>query len=230
MQPTTDEPPSDEGFADDGGEGGPRAVLSALSQVEMQLQDAVSELLDRFDKKLAYDTFKEEQISRLHAELQEYKQDLLARAVRPLVLGIVRLHGDLDRIVTALRQQELDELTPERFFATFDGFRDDIEVLLGQHGVEPFRMPGEEFDPRRQTAVRTLPCAEQEKVGRVVERLRPGFAQGEDTLTKEKVVVAAMADGESSTAVRFEEQAPRQTGDENPQVDEPEYTTQGETE
>ena len=56
---------------------------------------------------------------------------------------------------------------------------DDIELLLGQHGIEPFRMPGKEFDPHRQTALRTAVCDEQDMAGRIAERLRPGFMQGE---------------------------------------------------
>ncbi len=155
----------------------------------------VAELLQEIREKAAIDRFREEQIDRLHAELQTYKSDLVSKQARLLIQGIVRLHDDLGRSVTALRQRPPEELTPERLFRQLADFQDDIELLLGQHGVERFEAPGEEFDPRRQTVARTAATDDPCHVGRVAERVRPGFEQGETILQKERVAVYVAANG-----------------------------------
>ena len=54
-------------------------------------------MLDAFDQKLAFDNFKEKQIDRLHEEMQGYKNDLLLKAARPLILLNHKIEGDSRR-------------------------------------------------------------------------------------------------------------------------------------
>ncbi len=171
---------------------------AALEPLQATLAEGFADLLRAFEDKLAYDRGKERQIDRLHAELQEHKRDLVAKIKRPLIQGIVRLHDDLGKVVAALGRRKAEELTPERFFRALDGFADDIELLLGQHGVETCHAPGEDFDPRRQTALRTETTNDPELAGTVAERLRPGFAEGETLLQKERVAVYAAVPSSSA--------------------------------
>src|SRR4029079_190655 len=142
----------------------------------------------------------EEQIDRLHEELQTYRSDLVGKTARQLLQGLIRLHDDLGRMATALRQKPPAELTAERFFQHFADFQDDIELLLGQHAVELFQAPGAAFDPRRQTALRTMPADDPAQVGQIAERLRPGFEQGEALLQKERVAVYVAVNGNNDKA------------------------------
>ncbi len=165
--------------------------FTGLEILEATIADGFADLLRVFEDKLAYDRAKERQIDRLHGELQEHKRDLVAKIKRPLIQGLVRLHDDLGRVVAALGRRPEEELTPKRFFNAFAGFADDIELLLGQHGIEAFSAPGEDFDPRRQTALRTETTDDPDLAGTVAERLRPGFAEGQALLQKERVAVYA---------------------------------------
>jgi molecular chaperone GrpE len=151
--------------------------------------DLLQELRDRF----ALDRFKEEQITKLHDELQAYRNDLVLRPVRQVLQGLIRLHDDLGKVVASLRQKPAEELTPERFFQQLEGFQDDVELLLNQNGVERFETSGEEFNAHRQTALRTVPTEDPSLAGRIAGRLRPGFEQGETLLQKERVAVYAAA-------------------------------------
>ncbi len=164
---------------------------AALERLETTVADGFAGVLQAFADKLAYDEAKERQITRLHDELQEHRRDLVAKTKRPVIQGLVRLHDDLGKVVAALHRKPAEELTAERFFRALDGFADDLELLLAQHGVEPFTLPGETFDPRRQTAIRTEAADDPEKAGVVAARLRPGFAEGESVLQKERVAVYA---------------------------------------
>ncbi len=166
-------------------------LAASLEPIQATMAQGFADLLRAFEDKLAYDRSKERQIDRLHAELQEHKRDLVAKIKRPLIQGLVRLHDDLGKVVTALGRRPVEQLTPERFFGAFGGFADDIELLLGQHGIEAYSAPGEDFDPRLQTALRTEATDDADLVGTIAERLRSGFSEGETLLQKERVAVYA---------------------------------------
>lgn len=167
----------------------------ALARLEAAVADGFADVLREVREKAAVDRFREEQVDRLHAELQTYKNDLVSKQARLLIQGIIRLHDDLGKAVAALRQKPPEELTPETLFRQLADFQDDLELLLGQHGVERFQTLGEELDPRRQTVARTVPTDDPGRAGRIAERVRPGFEQGETLLQKERVAVWVSANG-----------------------------------
>ncbi len=169
----------------------PEPQTEALMRLETAVAAGFAGILQEIREKATVDRFREEQIDRLHAELQAYKNDLVSKQARLLIQGIVRLHDDLGKALAALRQKPPAELPPETLFRQLAGFQDDLELLLGQHGVEPFRTHGEELDPRRQTVARTVPTDDPGLVGRIAERVRPGFEQGETLFQKERVAVYA---------------------------------------
>lgn len=184
--------PEDPATTDSGGE---PSLTEAVRQLETSVSTGLADLLREIREKAAVDRFREEQIDRLHAELQTYRNDLVSKPARLLIQGIVRLHDDLGRSVAALRQKPPEELTPETLFRQLAEFQDDLELLLGQNGVEPFQAPGEELDPRRQTVARKVPTDDPGQVGRIAERVRPGFEQGEAILQKERVAVWILSNG-----------------------------------
>ena len=163
--------------------------VANLDRLEAAVKAGFSDILKELGAKWALDKFKEDLITRLHEELQAYKTDLVYQSARQLLLGLIRLHDDLGKTMALLKRRPVEELTPERFFQEFSAFQDDIELLLGQHGVESFTVVEEEFDPLRQAALRTLPTSEPGKIGSVSERLRPGFERGGTLLQKERVAV-----------------------------------------
>lgn len=164
-----------------------------IVRLEATTTAGFADLLQELRERLTLDRFKEEQIRKLHDELQAYRNDLILRPVRQVLQGLIRLHDDLGKVVALLRQKPAEELTPERFFQQLEGFQDDVELLLNQNGVERFEITGEEFNAHRQTAFRTVPTEDRSLVGRIAERLRPGFEQGETLLQKERVAVYAAA-------------------------------------
>lgn len=197
--------------ADDPAKGGPASVedappltspsqAAAIESLEELVSRGFQQLGRRFDDRLAYDATKERQIDRLHEELQGHKRDLLAKTRRPLIQGLVRLHDDLGKTKTALKRRPAEELTPERFFRTLEDLAEDIELLLGQHGVESFTHPEKRFDPQQQTALVTQDTEDQGMVGLVAARLRPGFIEGNMILQKERVAVYAVPGGARKVA------------------------------
>ena len=198
VPPTWETPAEEETASPRAGQDTPveaAAPAAALERLELAVTAGFAEVLGEFRDKLALDRFKEDQITKLHEELQTFRNDLVLRTIRQVLQGVIRLHDNLGKVAASLRQKPAEELTPERFFKLLEGFQDDVEMLLDQHGVEKFEAGGEEFDPRRQTASFNVPTGDPARVGRIAERLRPGFEQGEALLQKERVAVFAATSG-----------------------------------
>jgi len=163
------------------------AAGPSAATIESAVNAGVERILAAFEAKLAYDASKQIQVDRLHSELQQHRGDLVARVARPLVHGMIRVHDDMGKLLSALRAKSADELTPERFFSLLEGLQEDVEIVLGQNGVAAYREPGGPFDPRRQRVLRKVGTGEEALAGAVAESIRPGFEQGTEILEKERV-------------------------------------------
>ena len=79
-----------------------RPVCSMPSQ---GLGDRLSQRLDAIQTTLEREAAprrrRERVIDRLHAELQEYKQDLLLKVQRPIFIDLIQLHDDIGKMIEA---------------------------------------------------------------------------------------------------------------------------------
>ena len=164
-------------------------VLLTVQGLEEKLASGFSQVLNAFEQKIAFDATKQQQIDRLHAELQTYRTDLIAKTNRPLVNGLIRLHDDIGRLIEGQKSKPIEQLEPEQLLKAIGGIQEDVEILLDQNGVSAFREPVETFEPRRQRTIKNVPTTDDERVGQIVERLRPGFEQGDEIIQKERVSV-----------------------------------------
>ncbi|MEN8217146.1 MAG: nucleotide exchange factor GrpE [Pseudomonadota bacterium] len=155
-----------------------------LQNLEQKLESGISKMLNAFEQKIAFDAAKQQQIDRLHAEMQEYRTDMIAKTNRPLVNGLIRLHDDIGRLIEGLKPNE--QLEPDKLLK---GIQEDIEILLDQNGVATFREPVDTFQPRRQRALKNVSTTDEKMVGKVAERVRQGFEQGDEIIQKERVNV-----------------------------------------
>jgi molecular chaperone GrpE (heat shock protein) len=159
------------------------------SSLLIEIRQAVDQLAERVTDGIRDDRFKEEQIRKMHAELQEYKRGLLDQALLPMLTQVVRLHENLNRQEQALRQKPPEELGPQRLFKELAGIREELEVILGESGVTIFEDPTGVFVPSRQTAREAVPTPDSELHGKISERLLPGYERDGRLISKECVRV-----------------------------------------
>jgi molecular chaperone GrpE len=162
---------------------GPEDALRA------QLSEMEARILGAFQEKLAFDATKEKQIDRMHDELQRYRSDLVAKATRPVLNSLVRLHDDMGKVLDALAAERPEKLSAEQLLKLLHGFRDDVELALNNSGVTSFRGVCDVFDPKRQRVMRTIETEDQAQVGRLAERVRVGFEDETGIIEKERVAV-----------------------------------------
>ena len=148
----------------------------------------VEKVILTFEQRLMYDKVKEQQINRLHAELQEYKHDLLAKTNRPLINGLIFMYDDMDKLVKKFEDSK-EKLSTEQCIKILKEVGEDIEILLETNGTVTFVEDIDKFNPERQQVVKKVPASDREKVGRISEHIRPGFEYGNDLIRKERVAV-----------------------------------------
>jgi len=161
--------------------------INDVQQFEQKLETGISQILKAFEQKLAFDDAKQRQIDSLHTEVQEYKTDLIARTNRPLVNGLIRLHDDIGKLIERHKSKPTEQA--DIFFKEIENIQDDVEILLDQNGVTTFTELDDLFQPRRQHVLNNTPTTDDEQVGKIATRLRPGFEQGNELIKKERVNV-----------------------------------------
>jgi len=176
---------------------GADAVLDAVGSVfelGTRIERRLGELQNQFDREIRAETTREKVIDRLHAELQEYKQDLLLNVLRPVFIDLIQLHDDVGKVAVSPSGPNAGEVSEEarRFATLLEGFQQGIEDILYRQGVEPFQVEGDVFDPRQQRAVATVPADDPAQNKTVAARHRKGFRAGDRVIRPEIVSVYAV--------------------------------------
>jgi molecular chaperone GrpE len=161
-------------------------VLKAVAVLGATLERRLDGLQAQFDREVRAEATREKVVDRLHAELQEYKQDLLLGVLRPVFVDLIQLHDDIGKMVAAHGEAVPGEAVVPRLLEVMRGYQQAIEDILDRQGVVAYTQDGDTFDPRRQRAVATVPTADPALARTIAARLRKGFR----TLAGDKVIRA----------------------------------------
>ena len=163
-------------------------LLSAFALLGDRLESRLDRLQKTIEREIRAETTREKVVDRLHAELQEYKQDLLLNTLRPVFMDLIQLHDDIGK-VAVLPEGESGPGALKRLVDLMEGFQQGIEDILYRQGVESFEVEGDGFEPRQQRAVLTIPNHDPNRHKTVAERLRKGFRSGDRVIRPEIVSV-----------------------------------------
>lgn len=166
-----------------------KQMLDKMAKDSASLESQFSTLQEHFDSKIRYDESKEKMIDTMHKELQAYRDGLHYQHIRPLAMGLIDLHDDLESILAyQANQNQLEESADvNRMKQNLEVTRDSIKTILEENGVVAFSGPGEVFERKRQRVQRTEPTDNPELAGRVCERLHMGFDYGDIVMRPEVV-------------------------------------------
>ena len=148
--------------------------------------DAIQAILER---EARAEATRERVIDRLHAELQEYKQDLLLKVQRPIFVDLIQLHDDIGKMIEARAASEAEPDRAAALRGILESIQVAVEDILYRQGVEPFTAEGDPFDPRRQRAVATATTDDPVRNKTIAARLRKGFQAGDKLIRPEIVSV-----------------------------------------
>jgi molecular chaperone GrpE len=161
-------------------------VVKGLGEQLTRRLDSLQAILEREHRAEAS---RERVVDRLHAELQEYKQDLLLKVQRPIFIDLIQLHDDIGKMIEARAPDDSEPGGAAALRGILESIQTAIEDILYRQGVEPFCVEGVAFDPRRQRAVSTLASVDPGRNKTIAARLRKGFQSGEKLIRPEIVSV-----------------------------------------
>lgn len=138
-------------------------------------------LTDRGDS----DKVRERAFDQLYTELQQYKDDFIFKAEKPLLLDLLLLFDSMNWFQQSLVKQEA---SPEVIADNFQYLIDELVEVLYRRDVVPVE-PNEAFDPKIHRALQVVPTDDPALEHRVDRVLKRGFARGERVLRPEEVAV-----------------------------------------
>ena len=165
------------------------SLLGALAALGDDLGMRIDALRSTFERELRGEASRERIVDRLHAELQDYKQDLLLKVQRPIFIDLIQLHDDVGKMAAARASADSENPGTAPFRSLLESIQTAIEDILYRQGVEPFSLETDEFDPKRQRAISTSSTEDSSLNKRVAARIRKGFAAGEKLIRPELVSV-----------------------------------------
>jgi molecular chaperone GrpE len=171
-------------------EPGGASLLDAVRVLGDQVNSRLEVIQAMVEREIRAEMTRERVVDRLHAELQEYKQDLLLKVMRPIFVDLIQLHDDIGKMEEARQSSgDGDDGENARVQVLLESIRSGIEDILYRQGVEPFEEEQGSFDARRQRAVTTVPTESPELNKTVAARLRKGFQSGDKVIRPEIVSV-----------------------------------------
>ena len=164
-------------------------VLEAIRELNDQLGRRLDLLQTTFERELRAEATRERVVDRLHAELQDYKQDFLLKVQRPIFVDLIQLHDDIGKMIDSRAPVGDGAERSADVRGTLEPIQTAIEDILYRQGVEPFTLDGTEFDARKQRAVSTQATDDPVLNKKVAARLRKGFCAGDKLIRPEIVAV-----------------------------------------
>lgn len=173
-------------------------AVSISDSLGRQVLDTLQSLQHQFETKLQYDAAKDRQIDRLHEQLQEARQGLDQRILRPIFMELISLYDDLFKYREALQAQGPQDLVAV-VARNLESFQIKIEEMLRRAGVEIFTVTEQTFRGDRQRSLVTHETTNPALDKQVAIRLRPGFMYDGKVLRPEWVETYSFITGSSRT-------------------------------
>ena len=141
------------------------------------LRNQMESLRAEFSAKLKYDAKKQEQIDQLYQENREYRDDVMEKCKKNLVLAVIEQIDDAEKQIAHFQKAEFSEVNYTKLLRSFSdmalSFRD---MLLERFDVESWQsQPGTPFDPSRQRSLRTTPTTDPALAKTLCASIRFGY-------------------------------------------------------
>ena len=160
---------------------------------------AIEEKLERsnqlFENKFLYDATKEEMITKLHRELQAYKDDMLRKTLKPIFMDMIVFADNMKTLVSRYEETLEPELMLEKYQKLrkeFFKIGSHIDDFLYNYGIEAYSSnAGDDFNPRTQQAKKSSDTDNPDEHKKIVASLATGYTWDEQLLRRENVHISA---------------------------------------
>jgi len=143
-------------------------------------------LREEFNQKIGQDKVQQKAFETLYGELQQYKEDFIGKAEKPLLLDLLLFYDSLNWFNESLVQQEM---SPDVLEENFQYLIDELLELLYRRNVVPMES-NTQFDRQLHKAMQVVETDNVDQHETITQVLKRGFKHGDKTLRPEEVIVA----------------------------------------
>lgn len=175
-------------------------VLEALSTLQTQvtelsaslgtLQAQATKLSEDFNAKLRYDASKKEIIDKQFQELDAYHREAHEKLSKAIVMDLI---SEIDGAERSAEHYETLAPTQENYAKLkklIMSHADDLRDVLENNEIESYRTaPGDPFDHKRHSVLKTIPTDDPTLAKTIQASLRSGYVKGDKVIRPEKVAV-----------------------------------------
>lgn len=152
------------------------------------IYQAIAQLQKDFEVKVKYDESKERTINALHKELQDYREDMVFKILRPLIMDITSIYDHLQLLTK--KYGNLSESNSANSIASeLTSFTEEIEEIVSRYGFEFYQNDSETYDRSKQKAQKIINTDDSTLDKQIVEHLRMGLQYQERIVRPETVSV-----------------------------------------
>jgi molecular chaperone GrpE len=157
-------------------------LLATVDQGVSTLEMRLNSLQELFENRFRYDETKERAFDTLYEKMRQYEGDYQASLKKNLVLALLLLHDNMQRIEVALCDRPAEqELVAE--------LRQDLLDILYAEDVEPVGALGDSFDRHKQQVMQRIPTTDHAKDNKIERVVREGFVATNKVLRPQLVTV-----------------------------------------
>lgn len=130
---------------------------------------------------------KDEQIDKLHSELQYYKDDQATRFINQVMKGVIKVRKDM---VKCRSSREWETMSEQELKREYGYILDDLSDLLEQQNIDSYRTaPGERFDRSIHQIQRIEPTDDPALDKTIKQSTGEGYTKSGNVLIAERVIV-----------------------------------------
>lgn len=167
----------------------PCAAESVLLEKLAAVQEAVAELRQVFDDKIAEDTHKNGVFDNMHRELIRYQNGALDKIVDTIALDIIQLADTTKSHIRVYEEKEPTEENYKKLLRIVKGIAEDLDDILYRQNIESYNVSGDVVDVRRQKIIQTVPTDDPAKDNLVAVRAADGYEKGDKVLRPERIKI-----------------------------------------
>jgi len=153
-----------------------KAEIAALRETAPELPDLSAFVTSR------------EMIKSLTSAIDRQNVEITNKALVSSMEQIAIMREDFFKLCAGM-ERKIDTMSAKDVLASFQAYEVDMENILTDGGVYIGHFPYETLNTIHQRIVEVVPTDDQEKNGRIAERLSDGYKLGNRVLLKEKVTV-----------------------------------------
>lgn len=142
----------------------------------------LKELSEKFDKKIAVDTHKNELFDKMYTELSSYKTDIYSKMLKPIIMDIIMCIDDMNKMFKGIEKDNVEKL-----LKTLNDIPDELLEILERNGVEAYYDEADIFNPKTQRVLKTILTEDPEQDNKIESRVRQGYKWGDKILKPEMI-------------------------------------------